>query len=32
MEVVLADGRRVIIDKDVDTAALMRVVGALERR
>lgn len=32
MEVVLADDRRVIVDKDVDVAALMRVIGALERR
>jgi transposase len=32
MEIVLADDRRVIVDKDVDAAALARVIGALERR
>jgi transposase len=31
MEVVGANGRRVIVDRDVDVAALIRVVQALER-
>ena len=32
MEIVLADDRRVIVDRDVDAAALVRVIGALEGR
>jgi transposase len=32
MEIVLADGVRVIVAKDVDAAALTRVIGALLRR
>jgi transposase len=32
MEIVLADGRRVIVDRDVDTAALRRVLSVLERQ
>ena len=32
MEIVLADGVRVIVDKDVDTDALARVIGAILRR
>ena len=31
MEVVGANGRRVIVDRDVDVEALIRVVQALER-
>jgi transposase len=31
MEIVLGHGRRVIVDKDVDVAALARVIGLLER-
>jgi transposase len=32
MEIVLADGHRIITDKDVDAAALGRVVKVLSRR
>jgi transposase len=32
MEIVLASGRRVIVDKEVDAPALARVIGILERR
>jgi transposase len=32
MEIVLASGARVIVDKEVNAAALARVVGVLERR
>ncbi len=32
MEIVLVDGRRVIVDKTVNAAALARVVRVLERR
>jgi transposase len=32
MEIVLASGCRVIVDKDVNAAALARVIGVLERR
>ena len=32
MEIVLSGARRVIVGSDVDAAALMRVIGALERR
>ncbi len=32
IEIVLADGRRVIVDKTVNAAALARVVRVLERR
>ena len=32
IEIVLADGRRVIVDKSVNAAALARVIGVLERR
>lgn len=32
MEIVLAGGARVIVDKEVNAAALARVVGVLERR
>lgn len=32
MEIVLVDGRRVIVDKTVNRAALARVMGVLERR
>jgi transposase len=32
MEIVLADGIRVVVDKDVDADALARVIGAIWRR
>jgi len=32
MEIVLADGVRVIVGKDVDADALARVIGAILRR
>ena len=32
MEIVLAGARRVIVDKEVDAAALARVIEVLERR
>ena len=32
MEVMSANGRRVVVGADVDTAALLRVLEALERR
>jgi hypothetical protein len=32
MEIVLADGVRVLVDKDVDVGALARLIGAIERR
>jgi hypothetical protein len=32
MEIVLADGDRVIVDRTVDGAALARVIEALSRR
>ena len=32
MEIVLAGGRRVIVDRAVDPSALARVIGVLERR
>lgn len=32
MEIVLTDGMRVIVDKDVDADALARVIGAMLRR
>jgi transposase len=32
MEILLANGLRVIVGKDVDAGALARVVGALDRR
>jgi len=32
MEIVLGDGRRVVIGRDVDAAALARVLDVLERR
>jgi transposase len=32
MEIVLADGLRVIVEQGVDPGALARVIGALERR
>ena len=32
IEIVLSGGRRVIVGKDVDTAALLRIVDALDRR
>jgi transposase len=32
MEIVLADGVRVIVDRDVDADALARVIGAMLRR
>ena len=32
MEIALADGSRVTVDRDVDAAALSRVLGVLERR
>ena len=32
MEIVLAGGRRVIVDRAVDGSALARVIGVLERR
>jgi len=32
MEIVLAGARRVIVDKEVDAAALVRVIAVLERR
>ena len=32
MEIVLADGRRVIVDRAVDGSALARVIAVLERR
>ena len=32
MEIVLVDGRRIVVGADVDAAALARVVKALSRR
>jgi hypothetical protein len=32
LEIVLPGGSRVIVDRDVSTAALARVIGVLERR
>ncbi len=32
MEIVLLDRRRIIVGRDVDAAALARIVGVLERR
>jgi hypothetical protein len=32
MEVVLADGIRLIVDRDVDADALAHLIGAIERR
>lgn len=32
IEIVLGDSRRIIVDGDVSTAALARVIGVLERR
>jgi transposase len=32
MEIVLAGARRVIVERDVDAAALARVIAVLERR
>jgi transposase len=32
IEIVLGGGRRIIVGKDVDTAALRRIVDVLERR
>jgi len=32
MEIVLADGLRVIVEQDIDADALARLIGALERR
>ncbi|MFL6834763.1 MAG: IS66-like element accessory protein TnpA [Xanthobacteraceae bacterium] len=32
MEIVLADGMRIVVDKDVDADALARVIGAILRR
>ena len=32
IEIALADGARVTVDRDVDAAALSRVLGVLERR
>lgn len=32
IEIVISGGRRVIVDSDVDPAALMRVLDVLERR
>ena len=32
LEIVLADGLRVIVEQDVDPGALARLIGALERR
>lgn len=32
IEIVLGESRRIIIDEDVSTAALVRVIGVLERR
>jgi transposase len=32
IEIVLGGGRRIVVGKDVDTAALRRIVDALERR
>jgi hypothetical protein len=32
LEIVLASGSRVIVDRDVSAAALARVIGVLERR
>jgi transposase len=32
IEIVLGDSRRIIVDQDVTTAALARVIGVLERR
>ena len=32
IEIVLSGGRRVVVGKDVDTVALLRIVDALERR
>ena len=32
IEIVLASGERVIVEEDVDAAALARIIGALDRR
>jgi hypothetical protein len=32
IEIVLSDCRRIIVDQDVTAAALVRVIGVLERR
>ena len=32
MDIVLAGGKRVIVDREVSAAALARVIGVLERR
>jgi len=32
MEIILAGGTRVIVDRDVSAAALARIIGVLERR
>jgi hypothetical protein len=32
MEIVLTDGMRVIVDRDVDADALARVIGVMLRR
>lgn len=32
MEIVLADGVRIVVDKDVDTDALVRVIGAIRQQ
>lgn len=32
IEIILPDGRRVIVDKEVSAAALRRVIGVLERQ
>jgi len=32
LEVVLTDGIRLIVDRDVDADALARLIGAIERR
>jgi len=32
MEIIVAKGRRIIVDADVDAAALARVIEVLERR
>jgi len=31
MEIVCSNGRRIIVDRDVDVAALLRVLGGIER-
>jgi transposase len=32
IEIVLANGRRLIVDQDINVGALMRIIGVVERR